>query len=78
MRKKVTFSNILIESFHKFALLQGWLISNSLQFRLLRTACRDYTYSKGRIELARVCKRATPFGMVKICNCSKGSKNELG
>jgi len=33
---------------------------DSLHYRLLRTACRDYNYSKSRVELTRVCKRATP------------------
>jgi len=33
---------------------------DSLHFRLLRTACPDYTYYKSRSELTRVCKRPTP------------------
>jgi len=37
----------------------------------LRTACGDYNYSKSRIELTRVCKRATPSEWSKFATATR-------
>jgi len=44
---------------------------DSLHFRLLRTACRDYNYSKSRVELTKVCKRATPSEWSKFATATR-------
>jgi len=43
----------------------------SLHYRLLRTACKDYHFSKSKFELTKICKRANPIEWNKFATASK-------